>query len=315
MGERLESDADSSADLPGYAPMLNAYHRAYAPELRNIVSSLPLADCRKVLDLACGDGFHSKWLAERLEARSLVVGVDIRPDYLTIAERQVAPVATTLRAESDPSSPATAGSKAGQAKGSHPAEQHRPDAAFTVGSIESLPFDDKAFDLTWCAHSLYSLPEPVDALVEMRRVTSDAGFVAVLEQDSLHRVMLPWPAEVELAVQQALFTALSRLPRGPRKFFAGRRLGTYFERANLQVCRLEPYCSSRRAPLDNDTCLWMSEYLAELRDTAGPYLSTEVRERFDGLTDPESPEYMPAQRDFFAVFVDVLGVGQRQCQR
>ena len=36
---------------------------------------------------------------------------------------------------------------------------------------ERLPFEDEAFDLSFCAQSLYSLPDPVAALREMARTT------------------------------------------------------------------------------------------------------------------------------------------------
>jgi ubiquinone/menaquinone biosynthesis C-methylase UbiE len=62
---------------------------------------------------------------------------------------------------------------------------------FVAGRLEALPFDDDTFDLVWCAQSLYSLPEPVEALRQMRRVVRPGGVVAVLENDTLHQVILP----------------------------------------------------------------------------------------------------------------------------
>ena len=74
-----------------------------------------------------------------------------------------------------------------------------PRLGFAASAIERLPFADDVFDLVWCAQSLYSLPEPVEAVRLMRRVVKPGGVVAVLENDSLHHLLLPWPIEVELA--------------------------------------------------------------------------------------------------------------------
>ena len=176
--------------LPAYEPMLAAYHRAFATELRAVVGALPMAAGQIVLDMACGDGAYSRWLAERVGPSGRVAAVDVRPDYLEIAREDVS----------------------------------EPPLEWLAASIDALPFADDTFDLCWCAQSFYSLPDPTDALRHMLRVTKPGGIVAVLEDDTLHSVLLPWPIEVELAVRVAELTALSEKSDNPRKFYVGRRL-------------------------------------------------------------------------------------------
>ncbi|MFO0952343.1 MAG: hypothetical protein U0835_14575 [Isosphaeraceae bacterium] len=53
-----------STKIPSYEPLLAAFHRAYAGELREIVRSLPIQKGQTVLDLACGDGAYTPWLSE-----------------------------------------------------------------------------------------------------------------------------------------------------------------------------------------------------------------------------------------------------------
>ena len=61
-----ETAASQAANqLPGYARMLDAYHRSRAAELRAIIATLPLRPHSRVLDVACGDGCYTHWLAER----------------------------------------------------------------------------------------------------------------------------------------------------------------------------------------------------------------------------------------------------------
>src|SRR5262245_42857100 len=73
--------------LPGYARMLHAYHCALSAELRAIIAALPIAPGARVLDVACGDGCYSMWLAKRAGA---VVGVDLSPAYLDHAQEYTA---------------------------------------------------------------------------------------------------------------------------------------------------------------------------------------------------------------------------------
>jgi len=54
--------------LPVYDGQLSAFHRAFAAELQEILDRLPLQPGMRVLDLACGDGFYTRRIAERLGA-------------------------------------------------------------------------------------------------------------------------------------------------------------------------------------------------------------------------------------------------------
>ena len=51
--------------LPAYDQQLSGFHRAFERELEAIVSQLPLGPTARVLDLACGDGFYTRRIAER----------------------------------------------------------------------------------------------------------------------------------------------------------------------------------------------------------------------------------------------------------
>src|SRR4051812_4652133 len=73
-------------DLPEYASELHAYHRAHAVELRQIISDLPLKPGQRVLDVACGDGTYSGWLARRVAPLGTVVGLDSSLEYLRVAQ-------------------------------------------------------------------------------------------------------------------------------------------------------------------------------------------------------------------------------------
>jgi len=265
------------AELPAYAPMLAAFHSAHAADLRAVVADLPLRPSDRVLDLACGDGVYAVWLAERLSPQGEVVAVDLSPAYLELARRTAAasPVGGRI--------------------------------SLQLADAYDLPFDDDSFDLAWCAQSMFSLPDPLGALRELRRVTRPGGVVAVLENDLLHQMMLPWPPDVELAVRQAQLASLEAA--NPDQLAVGRDLRMLFSEAGLADCRLTPYSRARHAPLAPDDEFYLCCQLSDVRLRARPYLSPTMLTAFDALTDASSEAFMLRQPEFVVTYMDLLALG------
>ena len=232
-GQGLDDDT-----IPAYASMLAAYHRAQASKLRAMLTGLPLRPGDRVLDMACGDGCYAVWLAELVAPHGVVVAVDRSPAYLALAQRE------------------TAGSP------------HVGNISLQTGDIAALPFDDGTFDLCWCAQSMYSLPDPVAALRELRRVTRPGGTVAVLENDTLHGIVLPWPADLELTVRQAQLRAIAETEPDTARFFIGRDLCAVFELGGLNGCTITPHTALHRTPLCCDERTYLTWYLDDLRARA-----------------------------------------------
>ncbi len=260
--------------LPGYAPTLMAYHRALAQELRGAVAGLPLRPGDRVLDLACGDGVYSRWLAERIGESGRVLSVNISPAFLDLARQGL---------DGDP-----------------PADR----VGLVRADLEHLPIPDDSFDLVWCAQSLYSLPDPVNALRRMERAARPGGIVAVLENDELHHVLLPWPVEVEVAIRGAELAALAEKSDKPQKFYVGRHLRRVFRAAGLAECRHRTWTIDRQAPLGPDDRAYLSGYLEDLRKKIRPHLEPEVRDEFERLADPDSDAYLLDGPDFTATFLN-----------
>lgn len=271
----------ASEELPAYAPMLAAYHRACARELRQIIADLPLRSGDRVLDLACGDGTYSLWLAERVAPTGSVIGVDIAPAYLDVARRQAA------------------------------ASRYGQFVRFQIGDVRGLPFADDEFDLVWCAHSLYSLPDPLAALREMRRVTRPGGVVAVLENDTLHHLLLPWPPDLELAVRAAQLRALDQAAAPTARFYIGRFLCHAFGAAGLERCRIATYTIERHAPLSADEQLFLLHYLRDLRERAAEHLDATQLQRLDRLRDPAAEESLLADPHLFLAHLEIVALGRK----
>ncbi len=274
-GEEVRTGLDNAA-LPAYAPMLSAFHRACGPALQAIVADLPVEPGMRMLDMACGDGVYSVWLAERVGKTGHVVGVDIAPAYLELARKNASSSGVSER------------------------------ISFQTGDIGGLPFADDEFDLAWCAHSLYSLPDPLAALRELRRVVRPGGVVGILENDTLHHMLLPWPADLELAVRQAQLDALRETAHSIGKFYIGRNLCGAFKTAELRACHVRTHTIDHRAPLSADEQVYLEGYLRDLGERARRHLDQAASTAFDMLLEPGSELYMLDQPDFFASHLEIV---------
>jgi ubiquinone/menaquinone biosynthesis C-methylase UbiE len=247
--------------LPTYVPLLAAYHQAFAGELRAIVAALPLHPGSLVLDVACGDGSYAGWMAPHVGPTGHIIGADLSRDYLMLAQRRVHPGVETS---------------------SH----------FIAGEATRLPFADRTFDLVWCAHSLYSLPEPVAVIREMHRVVRPGGVVAVLENDPVHHLILPWPVELEFAIRRAEWRALAADGNPLRTLHVARGLFATFRRAGFEQCRLRTYASDRHAPLDPDEQAFIEAYLQDLQRRVDPYLDASSQRQLERLLDPACASFL-----------------------
>lgn len=274
-------DAAARGELPAYAPRMAVFHRACAAELRAILAEVPVSAGDRVLDLACGDGIYATWLAERVGDRGRVVAADINKRFLELAGRRA------------------------RASGL----EHRIE--LRAADVRQLPFGDAAFDAVWCAHSLYSLPDPDQALAEMRRVARPGGRVAVLENDSLHYLLMPWPPGLELALQEAQLSALRARGERVRKFYIGRRLRGVLMQAGLQGSRVRTFAIDHQAPLGTDERAFLAAYLAELAERTRPYLDPRSSAAFERAIDPGEPGYLLARPDFFTTHLEILACGSK----
>ena len=246
--------------IPDYEPMLSSFHAAFAAELEAMVASVPIGEGDRVLEMACGDGDYTPWLARRVGRSGTVVGVDVSTSYLDLARHKAGRDGTPDRSR------------------------------FVAASIDRLPFDEGFFDAAWCAQSLFSLPEPVDAVRRMARVVRAGGLVAVMEDDTLHRVVLPWPIEVELAVRTAEWEALRDEIARPHKFYVGRHLMQVFREAGLVDLHVRAFASCRVAPFDDPTRTFLDEYLKDLGERVANRLNPKMRKDFERLVSPGSSD-------------------------
>ena len=114
----------------------------------------------RVLDLGCGGGLTTAWLAQR---GATTVGVDLSRASLRVASRQ------------------TRG-------------YGHPEPVFACGRAEALPFADASFDVVWCTDVLEHLPELPAALAQIARVLKPGGLFLydTINRSWLSRLLVIW---------------------------------------------------------------------------------------------------------------------------
>jgi ubiquinone/menaquinone biosynthesis C-methylase UbiE len=264
--------------LPAYDSQLVAFHSSFERELQGIVNELPLRADMCVLDAACGDGFYTRLLAQRLGPAGFVAGADINRAYLCEARERA--TGTT--------------------------------SDFVVAALDRLPFPADTFDVVWCAQSLYSLPDPVVAISHMARVLRPGGLVVVLESDTLHQVFLPWPVSLELPLRAAELRSLQEGSRNSSKYYVGRRLPAILAAAGLEPLRMTTHVFDRQAPLCEAEQSLLQGYLEQVAERVTPHLDAALLEDLRALVDPRSPQHLLEQPHLTMSWLNVLAFGRKR---
>jgi SAM-dependent methyltransferase len=267
--------------LPCYEGQLSGFHRAFARELQAIVDGLPIGSGMRVLDLACGDGFYTRRIAGRLGSEGSITGVDINLAYL---------------AEARSGAPRSAGDGA---------------IDFVASAFDRLPFPDRTFDLVWCAQSLYSLPDPAVAIGHMARVLRPGGLVVVLENDTLHQVLLPWPVALELPLRAAELRSFQEGSRNSTRYYVGRRLPAVLAAAGLEPLSMTSHAFDRQAPLGAAERELLQSYLEEIADRVAAHLEPALLHELRQLVDPRSPKHLLQRPHLTMTWLSVLALGRK----
>lgn len=267
--------------LPAYELQLSAFHRAFEPELRAALQTLPLAPAMRVLDLACGDGFYTRRLAELLGAGGSVTGVDVDPSYLEVARAEIA--------------------------------TYRGPAAIELvqASFDALPFAPASFDFIWCAQSLQSLPDPILVLRHLAPIVRPGGMIAILENDTMHQVFLPWPIALELPLRTAELRALVAQSSNPAKYYVGRRLAATFASAGLAPVRTSTIAIDRQAPFTDTEHQLLQGHLDELLERVTPFLEPELLPQLQVLVDRGSPQHLLRRPHLTMSWLNILATARR----
>jgi SAM-dependent methyltransferase len=134
-GEALEPTGERLVPERQHGEVVHAEH------LARYLLAAQLAESRRVLDAACGEGYGTNLIAAAGAASA--VGIDL--DDQTVAH----------------------------------ARRRYPSAEFVSGDVRQLPFEDGAFDLVVSFETIEHVTDPERVLNELRRVLADEGVLLI----------------------------------------------------------------------------------------------------------------------------------------
>ncbi|GAC1539949.1 MAG: hypothetical protein NVS2B7_11910 [Herpetosiphon sp.] len=153
------------------------------------------------------------------------------------------------------------------------------------------------------------MPDPIQAIHEFYRVVRPHGMVVILENDTLHHMLLPLPADLELALRHSQLAAFEDQASPSGKYYVGRQIGALLNTVGFKHTNIRTYTVDHEAPLSRDERLYIAAYLDDIVQRAQPYLSDAALAACRILLNPKSPNYLLDQPSFFASHLEVVAQG------
>jgi len=151
-------DANTKHSFPAYTLLVGKHDEErlaisdeiYGPSTRAFLINSGLRPGMRVLDVGCGPGNISCWLAEQVGLEGSVVGVDISDESLSVA---------ALKAS----------------------EKNLTNVRFTQCTADNLDKIEGNFDMVFCRFLLIHLPDPKRALLSMASKLNENGILCCEE--------------------------------------------------------------------------------------------------------------------------------------
>jgi demethylmenaquinone methyltransferase/2-methoxy-6-polyprenyl-1,4-benzoquinol methylase len=250
------------------------------PVIRSAVELLQLPQASRGLDVGCGIGLHTGFLAEAVGPSGHVTGLDVNSDFLSHAEKAAEKEGLSSR------------------------------VSFRQGDIYAIPYDDGTFGWVWSADCAgYGTHDSPSAVKELARVVRPGGPIAILAYSS--QQLLPgYPLlEAELNATAAGIAPFTR-SSDPEEHF-NRALG-WFRAAGLEELRAETLVGTVQAPLTDE----LREGLVALMEMRWGGARSEIPrqdwENYSRLCRPESKEFILNREDYYGFFTYSLFWGKKK---
>lgn len=268
------STPDSTRQAEPFTKALERMNRFQEPEARTLIADLQLPEGSRGLDVGCGVGLFTLWLADAVGSRGHVLGIEPSSERVEAARALVGHVRPPSRLE------------------------------FREGDALKIDAPDGAFDWIWCGDVLHHIQETGRALGELARVVRPGGRIIVKESQLLHALFLPGHPVIERRIRAAE-AECSRHEGGEFSFEERRqRTVAWVRGAGLSVESFRTYLLERRAPLPEAAREYIQRVVFDrnwgprLKDV----LSPADWEQRSALCDVDSPACVLHDPDYYCLY-------------
>jgi SAM-dependent methyltransferase len=253
---------------------LERMNRFQEAQARLLIGDLDLPVGSRGLDVGCGVGLYTLWLAEAVGGSGRVTGVEPTAERVEEARALV-------------------GGRLGPGR-----------LELRQGDGTALDMPAGSVDWLWCGDVLHHIAETGAALSEFRRVVRPGGRIIIKESQVLSAMFLPGHPELERRIQLVEIER-TREEGGGRSFLERRQTTLASLRAaGLERLAARTYLIERRAPLAAADLAYIQKTVFDrnwgerLRDLLG----SEDRAQRDHLCDPESPGNVLRSADYHCLY-------------
>jgi demethylmenaquinone methyltransferase/2-methoxy-6-polyprenyl-1,4-benzoquinol methylase len=255
------------------------------PAIRSAIQALRLPSGSRGLDVGCGIGQHTLWLAEAVGANGHVVGLDISAELLAWAEQNAKQSSLSDR------------------------------VTFEKGDLNRLPFENESFDWLWSADALWigskdigcPAEEALPLIKELSRAVKTGGSLAILF----------WSAQKLLPGYPLLEVRFNTTRPANAPFVEGMKpelhalcaLG-WLRNSGLENLSVRTFAASVHAPLNEKNREALVGIFQMLWGEAQPEMTEADRLEFQRLCRPESPDCILNSPDYYALLTYSLFHGK-----
>ena len=241
------------------------------PVIREAIRLAGFPEGSDGLDAGCGIGSHTLLLAEAVGPSGHVTGLELFADFVMHAQAQAKRAGLSER------------------------------VSIRQGNVNAMPFDDESFDWAWSVDCVgqVSIGRPLAGLRELTRVVRPGGHVAILGYSS--QTLLPGYAALEARLN-ATASATTALAEGkaPDAHFT-RALG-WFQEAGFVDPTARTVVGTVHAPLDDGVRRALISLFGMLWGEMQSGMTDADRDEYLRLTEPESPDFILDEPDYYAFF-------------
>jgi SAM-dependent methyltransferase len=266
--------ASAAPEAEPFTKALERMNRFQEPEARALIADLGLPAGSRGLDVGCGVGLYTLWLAEAAGPGGRVTGIEPTAERVEAARALVGEALPAGRLE------------------------------FREGDATALDVPDASLDWVWCGDVLHHVQDTGRALGEFRRVLGPGGRIVVKESQLLAGLFLPGHPALERRLRQAEMEHSRH--EGGEFSFEERRQRTWasLRAAGLRVETFRTYLLERRAPLPGPAREYLQRVVFErnwgerLRERLAP---ADWRARA-ALCEAGSPAFVLDDPDYYCLY-------------